>query len=195
MLNVQPNLEVKLDTILKSQSPRYSVRAEGKLVAMVEEVADTATNDWKNQLLNTVRLHTVSSKKFQVTTPKSKVIATIEKARGFSENFDVFIAGNQVATLEQVFHVRSQTVTALSPEGEILLTAEGRNGASDFKIQQEDDRTISSISKRSIPNPSVKEALVAGEIYHVRHHEEVTELEQLIILAMTVMTVEQLHNA
>ncbi|MBA2176161.1 hypothetical protein H0266_14790 [Halobacillus locisalis] len=197
LFSTYSNLQIKQETIFKSQSRQYSVRTEGKLIGMIEETIDTS-KDWKNQLLNFINLHSVGSKLLCITNPKAKVIAYINKKRGFNKNIDVFDAeGNKISTLQQEFKIRSQKILAMSPDGNDSLIAKGKNGSLDFLVKdnEESELVVSSIKKRSIATPTLKESLVLGEQYSIKSHKQITEMQQLIIIVMTIIISEQLHNA
>ncbi|ASF38960.1 hypothetical protein CEH05_07485 [Halobacillus halophilus] len=197
LFSTYSNLQIKQESIIKSQSHQYSVRTDGKLIGMIEETVDTS-RDWKNQLLNLINLHSVGSKLLCITNPKAKVVAYINKKRGFNKNIDVLDAeGNKVSTLQQELKFKSQRLLAVSPDGDDFLIAKGKNGSLDFLVKEneESELVVSRIKKRSIPNPTLKESLLLGEQYSINSNKQITEMQQLIIIVMTIVISEQLHNA
>lgn len=197
MFSTYSNLEIKQESILKSQSRQYSIRSSGKLIGMIEETIDTS-RDWKNQLLNLIGLHSVGSKLLCITNKKAKVMAYISKKRGFNQNIEVFDSEwNQVSILQQELKMRSQKILAVSPDGDECLIARGRNGSLDFFVKEKEasELVLSSIKKRSVPTPTLKESLVSGEQYSINSTKQITEMQQFIIIVMTIVISEQLHNA
>ncbi|KGP91329.1 hypothetical protein N780_08725 [Pontibacillus chungwhensis BH030062] len=182
---------------MKSQSHQYSIRSDGKLIGMIEETIDTS-GDWKNQLLNLIHLHSVGSKLLCITNPKAKVMAYISKKRGFNKKIDIFDAEwNKLSILQQELKMTSQKILAVSPDGDDFLIARGRNGSLDFFVKEKEasELVLSSIKKRSVPNPTLKESLVLGDQYSITSNKQITEMQQLIIIVMTIVISEQLHNA
>lgn len=196
MFSTYTHIQINQDAIVKSQSSQYSIRSDGKLIGRIEESIDTS-RDWKNQLLNLINLHPVSSKKLIITNSKGKVVAHTIKNRGFSKDIQIYDEfGSNFATLQQELKMRSQTLLAMYPDESRFLKATGGNGSLDFTVIDEESETeISRIKKRSISNPNFKESLFSGDLYHVNNHKQITERQQLVVVMMTIVISEQLHNA
>ncbi|WP_183041184.1 hypothetical protein [Salipaludibacillus neizhouensis] len=62
-------------------------------------------------------------------------------------------------------------------------------------MKEESELLVSRIKKRSIPIPTLKESLVSGEQYSINSNKQITVIQQLIIIVMTIVISEQLHNA
>ncbi|WP_027953915.1 hypothetical protein [Halobacillus kuroshimensis] len=197
MYTVHSKLEVKPQSLYKSQKQQFSIRAGGALIGMIEETAESASS-WKDQLLQWVSLHFLSSKHFSMTNPKAEPVAAFRKKRGLNQQVDIFGQdGKRVAVLEQKLKFSSQRLSIRDTAGRLLLSAEGKNGSLDFVVYEEDDPSskLSTIKKRSIPYPTTKEALASMDHYEVVNRSDLSEFQQLLILMIPVIVFDQLHNA
>ncbi|MCA0970525.1 hypothetical protein LCM20_08005 [Halobacillus litoralis] len=196
MFTPKTHLEIKPEAILKSQSGQYSVRSNKNLLAMIEEES-SESNSWKDHALRFSRLHLAARKVFVITTPKAEIIASFTKERGFNKDHHVHDAeGNLLVVIKQDLKMRRQTLNAFDPEGHLVLQARGQNESLTFNVTtEESEDVLSTIKKRSLPAPSLKEVMVSGDYYKVENHPDVTSLQQLLIMVMTVVIYDQLHHA
>ncbi|MCA1023582.1 hypothetical protein [Halobacillus litoralis] len=197
MFTVHSRLEVQPESIYKSQRQQFTIRSAGTLIGMVEETVESASS-WKDQLLQLVSLHFLSSKNFCVTKAKAEPLAAFRKKRGLNQKVDLFDQhGNWMAVVEQKLKFSSQRLSVRDTAGRLLLTAEGRNGSLVFVVYAEGDPALklSTIKKRSIPYPTTKEALTSMDHYEIANDSALSEFQQLLILMIPVIVFDQLHNA
>ncbi|KHE72969.1 hypothetical protein, partial [Halobacillus sp. BBL2006] len=114
------HLTVKPESIMKSESRQYSIRAGEKMVAIAEE-ALSSTWDWKNKLLNATRFYQAASKKIHILNPKGELVAYLEKPRGFNKEMYIKARdGGHISELWPTLKVRTQTIDAYLPDGNIF---------------------------------------------------------------------------
>ncbi|MCA0173857.1 hypothetical protein [Bacillus sp. RAR_GA_16] len=193
MLSNYMNLRMKEDSFLKSQRREYSLYQDKRIIGRIEEMKTSL--ELKNQLLNVINLHAVSSKHFVVRDVDGEVMAQLKKARGFNKDVEVFGAdGSLLAVLKQKLGLKSQTILAQSPNGKTCAKAIGENDSLHLTVKDETNEVIATIHKKSTQG-TLKDSLFSSGEYQLQHIKSPNSFDQITLIGMAVVLNDQLHNA
>jgi hypothetical protein len=109
-------------------------------------------------LMSRYKRHFIESLEFEVLNKEGNRLGIIEKGIGFHNDLILNAgAGEHLATIKSSVKSNSPALTAIDPEGNNLIKAKGRYGATDFSVvNSRTDKEISTIKKRSIVYETVK---------------------------------------
>ncbi|QAS52100.1 hypothetical protein [Halobacillus litoralis] len=192
MLADYQTLQIQQQSIMKSQSKQYTIKADDKIVAAFEE-STRSYNDWINRIMKFTTLYTFASLDMELLSADQGVLVRLVKPKGAYKDVQLLRPdGTLSSNLQFTLKMTSQLITATKSNGEILLKATGKNMASDFIVEDKNNRQAT-IKKRSIAKPTTKEAFLSDDLYHLRGSK--WEEDQLYaILGMIVMMDVYLHS-
>lgn len=99
---------------------------------------------------------------------EDNLLGKIEKRVGLENDLSLYDRNDaHIATVQPTVKVKAPAIHLIDKKGKVLLHAKGRSGAADFTVANGKNKQVSSIKKRSLIYPTVKENLLHHDVYHI----------------------------